>query len=174
MPRLKPWQRRNGQPQELNAGILRCAQNDRITVGSAEARSQLGVLLDYGLFENGFSGIGWVVADGDPLVLELADEFVGVNLSREFVNIHAGVVLADEVGILQGSEEAGCLGHRGNAAAENNALDRGPGLRGRFSTTLLPAAPVDCHPCKSEVKPVSEYEQVEMIVAAHGCYGTTA
>ena len=85
---------------------------------SAEAGGDLGVLFDNALLEDGVVGVGLVVADGEALVAEEADEVVGVGFACELVDVGAGAVFADEVGVLQGRDEAGGFGDGGDLAGE--------------------------------------------------------
>ena len=108
--------------------------------GSAEAVGEHDVLLDDGLLEDGFVGVGLLVADLDALVLHLADEVVGVGLILEVVVVGAGAVLLDEVGVGQGRVEARGLGDGLDCAADDEALHRGPALGSVFVAALAPAA----------------------------------
>ena len=142
--------------------------------GSAEARGELRVLLDHALFKDGLVGIGLFVANLNPLIFELTDKVVGVGFLCEFVNVFSGAVFLNEVGILQRSEEAGCLGGGGYLAAEDDALDRWPGLGDGFAAALLPSAPVDSAPGGGKIDSITNYEHPEArIMRCHGWYGIT-
>ena len=114
------------------------------------------MLLDGALFEDGLVWVGVVVADGDVLVVHGADELVGVGLALEFVNVLAGAVLADEVGVVERREKALGLGDGSDGAAGDAAVDRGPALGGILSALLAPAPIVDAGPSGDEGKRVLE------------------
>ena len=126
------------------------------------------MLLDGALFEDGFVWVGLFVADWDAFVLELANEFVGVDLAGELVDIGAGAVLVDEVGVAKRDQETRGFGRGNYLAAENDCFDRGPRLSGALAAPLLPSPPVDCSPGEGEVDPVTQDHQVEVVVADHG------
>ena len=104
------------------------------------------MLLDDALFEDGFAGVGLVVADLDPLLSHLCDKVFGVGFLGEFVGVFAGAVLLDEVGVLKGGEEAGGVGDALDLAAGDAAFDGGPALSDRFAAALLPSAEIECAP----------------------------
>ena len=74
--------------------------------GLAEAGGEEDVLLDDALFEDGFGGIGLVVADLDALLSHLCDKVFGFGFLGEFVGVFAGAVLLDEVCVHKSGEEA--------------------------------------------------------------------
>ena len=81
------------------------------------------MLLDYRLLEDRPVGVGLFVADGEAFVFELADEFVGVDLFGELMEVGSGAVLVDEVGVTEGDEETGGLWHGSYLARENDRID---------------------------------------------------
>ena len=138
------------------------------------------MLLDDALFEDGFVGVGLVVANLDALVFHLADEVVGLGLVGEVVDVFSGAILLDEVGVLQGGMELRRLGDGRHLAAHDHPFDGRPALSGVFKAALLPAAVVDRRPASGEVERPLEEVAPHMAVAqqivpregmgwAHGC-----
>ena len=121
------------------------------------------MLFDDALLEEGVVGVGLVVADGEALVAEVADEVVGVGLSGELVDVGAGAVLADEVGVLEGGDEAGGFGDGGDLTREDDGLGGGPGLGFDLAAVLLPSAPGDGSPGEAEVNAAANHQDQEMV-----------
>ena len=90
-------------------------------------------MAERGFFEDGFFGVSGVVADGDALVLDAADEVVGVDLAGELLEVGSAVVLAGEVAVLQGDEKAGGFGDGFDGAGEDHGFGGGPGAGGGFA-----------------------------------------